>query len=84
MARAEQFVESWLLENYQFEGYPAPEDEDDPQAKQLAADCAQAALEEGISHQDIENELGNLETYMRHRIERFVDEHVQNQADNDR
>jgi hypothetical protein len=82
MARAERFVEDWFSENYDFEGYPS-EDRPDPQAQQLAADCMKAAAEQGISPDELIEELGDLADYIHGKIEHAADEHVRRQADKD-
>jgi hypothetical protein len=57
---AKSFIAAWFAENYYFQGYPAPWGKCDPQSEVIAHDCFSAAVEAGISPQEITEEIGNL------------------------
>jgi hypothetical protein len=72
MNKAQDFVKTWFLENYDSEGYPDQPGEEHYQAKTMAAQCIIAAEAVGISECDLKAELGNIEVYIRAEIEEAV------------
>ena len=69
--RAASFVEQWVSENAvkPVEGAPAG---DDSEARLRAEACLAAAKDEGIAREDIEEETGDLVTYMGAAIANLV------------
>jgi len=76
-ARALEFVETWVTEKIAQEGYPL-EGAASP-AKEWAAECVAAALEEGIPASEIEEAFDDLEEFIDGELEeareRDEDEH---------
>ena len=76
-ARALEFVETWVSEKIAQEGYPL-EGENSP-AKEWAAECIEAAREEGIPSTEIEEAFDDLTEFIDGELEeareRDEDEH---------
>jgi hypothetical protein len=83
MSPTKSFIDAWFAENYDFEGYPAPRGERDPQSEAMARDCFREAEETGISRQEITEEIGDLIEYMRGALARGADEYVSERAEGD-
>ena len=58
-ARALEFVETWVSEKIDEEGWPE-EDRQESVAKQWAAGCRDAAMQEGILNQEIDEAFDDL------------------------
>lgn len=65
-ARALEFVEMWVSEKIERQGYPA-EGEDSP-AKAWAAECLEAAIEEGIPASEIDEAFDGLAEFIEGEI----------------
>jgi len=76
------FMNEWVSENLYFNGYPQ-EQIPDPAAQIFAVQCIVAAKEGGISKADLENEFGDLPTYLHHQLARFADDEIKRQAGKD-
>jgi hypothetical protein len=66
-ARSLEFVETWVSEKIEREGYPE-EGEQSP-AKQWAAECLEAALEEGIPSSEIDEAFDDLAEFIEGEVE---------------
>jgi hypothetical protein len=66
-ARALEFVETWVSEKIEEQGYP--EDGEQSPAKQWAAECLQAAGEEGIPKSEIDAAFDDLAEFIDGEIE---------------
>jgi hypothetical protein len=66
-ARALEFVETWVSEQIEEQGYPE-EGEDSP-AKEWAAECLKAAGEEGIPKSEIDEAFDDLTEFIDGEIE---------------
>jgi len=66
-ARALEFVETWVSEKIEKEGYPE-EGEESP-AKEWAAECLEAAVKEGIASSEIEKAFDDLAEFIEGEIE---------------
>jgi hypothetical protein len=68
--RAAEFLEEWIGENaiIPFAGTP---ESDDSEARLLADQCLSDGKDEGIAKEDLEEEVGDLVTYMASRVEHF-------------
>jgi hypothetical protein len=82
-ARALEFVETWVTEKIAQEGYPL-EGEKSP-AKEWAAECVEAAQEEGIPASEIEEAFDDLAEFIDGELEeareRDEDEHDDDDED---
>ncbi len=76
------FVEEWVSENIQAEGYP-PEG-DDTQARKFAAGCRAAALAAGIPDAEIDAEFDDMAAFMSAEIPDANDREVARRVDDDR
>jgi hypothetical protein len=66
-ARALEFVETWVSEKIEEAGYP---DENEASvAKAWAAECLEAAIEEGISSEEIEEAFDDLAEFIEGEFE---------------
>jgi|KBSSwiStaDraftv2_1062776.scaffolds.fasta_scaffold07037_2 20S proteasome alpha/beta subunit len=79
--RGQNFIDQWIENNIFAEGY-APEG-DDTEARQLAERCLEAAKEEGVSKNEIEEAVGEIVAYLSAAVERVNDEEVERQAAKD-
>jgi hypothetical protein len=83
--RALEFVETWVSEKIEQEGIPE-EGEESP-AKEWAAECREAALEEGIETREIEEAFDDLTEFIDGEIEgareREEDEDEEDEDDED-
>jgi hypothetical protein len=66
-ARALEFVETWVSEKIEEQGYP--EEGGESPAKQWAAECLQAAGEEGIPKSEIDEAFDDLGEFIDGEIE---------------
>jgi hypothetical protein len=80
--RALAFVEGWVSDHVQPEGYEP--DGDNTRAKQLAEECLSAANAEGISKIEIDEAIDDLTTFMAGQIEEIADREVDRQVEKDR
>jgi hypothetical protein len=80
--RGMKFVEHWVSENINAEGYP-PEGSK-TQARSYAERCLNAANRQGVSKKDIEEETGDLVDYMDAAMKVANDAEVQRQVDKDK
>ena len=67
-ARALEFVETWVSEKIE-EMDELPADGDDAKATALAAECVQAALDEGIPQSEISEAFDDLAAFIGGEIE---------------
>jgi hypothetical protein len=67
-ARALEFVETWVSEKIEDEGYPEPERQQSV-AKEWAAECHEAAMAEGIPGQEISEAFDDLVEFIEGEIE---------------
>jgi len=67
-ARALEFVETWVSEKIEEEGYPE-DDEEGSVAKAWAGECLEAAIEEGISSDEIAEAFDDLAEFIAGEIE---------------
>src|SRR5579863_4493838 len=85
-ARALEFVETWVTEKIAQEGYPL-EGENSP-AKEWAAECVEAAQEEGIPASEIEEAFDDLAEFIDGELEeareRDEDEHDDEDDDDEK
>jgi hypothetical protein len=68
--RAAEFLEEWIGENAIIPLAGTPES-DDSEARLLADQCLSDGKDEGIAKEDLEEEVGDLVTYMASRVEHF-------------
>ena len=81
-ARALEFVETWVSEKIEeMDEFPA--DGDDSQAKALAAQCIQAAQEEGIPASEIQEAFDDLAAFVAGEIEEAKDREDESSDDED-
>jgi hypothetical protein len=67
-ARALEFVETWVSEQIEGEGRPE-EDRQESVAKEWAAECREAAMQEGILNQEIDEAFDDLVEFIVGEIE---------------
>lgn len=67
-ARALEFVETWVSEKIEEEGWPE-EERQKTVAKEWAAECRKAAMEEGIPGQEIDEAFDDLAEFINGAIE---------------
>jgi len=72
--RGTDFLEAWVSENINPEGY-APEG-DDSRAKELAEQCLFAAKAQGITKDELEEDVGDIVDYMADAAEDATDAEV--------
>lgn len=72
--RGLRFVEAWIVENVNAEGYE-PEG-DNSHARMLAVLCLEAAKAEGISKKEIEEHVGDINDFMSQAIDEANDAEV--------
>jgi hypothetical protein len=68
--RAAEFLEEWIGENAIIPLAGTPESADS-EARLLADQCLSDGKDEGIAKEDLEEEVGDLVTYMASRVEHF-------------
>jgi hypothetical protein len=73
------FMDEWLRDNIDADA-PEPNDE---RVKSLAEQCLADASAEGISKQEIEEDMGSIEACIEGVMQRAADDEGQNEADND-
>ncbi len=66
-ARALEFVETWVSEKIEEEGYP--DEKEESVAKTWAAECLKAAIEEGIPSDEVEEAFDDLAEFIAGEIE---------------
>lgn len=66
-ARALEFVETWVSEKIEKEGYP--DEKEESVAKAWAAECLEAAIEEGIPSDEVEEAFDDLTEFIAGEIE---------------
>lgn len=66
-ARALEFVETWVSEKIEQQGYS--EKDQESAAKEWAAECRKAALEEGIPSSEIDDAFDDLPEFIEGEIE---------------
>ena len=81
MSRVSDFLEGWVSKNIFPEGFQ-PEG-DDSEARLRAEQCFNAAVSEGLTKKDIENEVDDLVGYMSDAIESANDEEIARQSAKD-
>jgi hypothetical protein len=79
--RALEFVETWVSEK--IEDMSRPIEADDAKIKALAAECIQAALDEGIPASEINDDFDNLAEFIAGEIEEAQDREADRDDDND-
>jgi hypothetical protein len=67
-ARALEFVETWVSDKIEEEGYPE-QDRQQSVAKEWAAECQDAAMQEGIPGQEIGEAFDDLAAFIEGEIE---------------
>jgi hypothetical protein len=67
-ARALEFVETWVSEKIEEDGYPE-QDRQQSVAKQWAAECQDAAMAEGILGQEIGEAFDDLAAFIEGEME---------------
>ena len=67
-ARALEFVETWVSEQIEEEGYPE-EERQESVAKEWANKCREDAMGEGIGSQEIDEAFDDLVAFMQGEIE---------------
>ncbi len=67
-ARALEFVETWVSEKIEKQGYPEEEGQESA-AKEWAAECREAAMEEGIPSDEIDEVFDDLAEFIEGEIE---------------
>jgi hypothetical protein len=72
--RATAFVETWISENINAEGYQA--DGDNSRAKKFASQCLAAAMAEGIPTTEISEAFDDLAAFIAGEIEEANDREV--------
>jgi hypothetical protein len=65
--RALEFVETWVSEKIEEEGYP--EESEESPAKEWAAECREAALQEGIPSSEIDEAFDDLAEFIDGELE---------------
>jgi hypothetical protein len=65
--RALEFVETWVSEKIEQEG--SPEESEESPAKEWAAECREAALQEGIPSSEIDEAFDDLTEFIDGEIE---------------
>lgn len=80
--RGIDFANEWVSENIVAEGY-GPEDGPDPVADKAVASLLSAASAEGISREEIEEDMGNLADFIAQAIEEANDGEVERLAGRD-
>jgi hypothetical protein len=78
--RGADFMTEWLRENINADAYPAPDDE---QIEEYAERCLAAASAEGISQEEIEEDMGAIEDCIADAMESAADAKVQRLAEDD-
>lgn len=79
----EEFLEQWVENNVELGPYPL-EDEVDPEAERLAANCISAAQQEGISKTALEQAAGeDLVAYMTQAMENAANAELERQLAKD-
>lgn len=79
--RAREFVEQWVETNIDAEPYLG--EKADPRPAEYARNCMYEARGSGISRPEIEQECGNLITYMGRAIDASAHEEVARLAEDD-
>jgi hypothetical protein len=67
-ARALEFVETWVSEKIEAEGWPE-EERQESVAKEWAAECREAATEKGVLGQEIDEAFDDLVEFVEGEIE---------------
>jgi len=81
-ARALEFVELWVADKIEQAGYPL--EGDAAVAKQWAAACRQAAIEEGIPNSEIDEAFDDLAEFIEGEIEEARERDEDEDEDNDK
>jgi hypothetical protein len=81
-ARALEFVETWISEKIE-EMDELPADGDDAKATGLAAECVQAALDEGIPQSEISEAFDDLAAFIGGEIEEAKEREDESSDDDD-
>jgi hypothetical protein len=80
--RVVSFVENWVSENINAEGYPV--EGDDLQAKRLAMQCMADAAADGIPKTEMDEEFDDLAAFMQGQIIETNDREVHRLIDKDK